>query len=525
MKNANELAANQGCYYSPEHAEKPIKFAETYLRTREGKHAGKPLKLLSWQKEVLRQLYGNLRPNGERRYKRFYLQVARRNGKSLIGSIVCAYALVAEGLESPYIVSAATSTEQARIIHDNLAYWLRPNPAVNVVDYRSTIKYKKNHGTYRALSSKDSVAHGRGLDVGLIDELHVWSNTKLYQAIITATKDRPNALVGITTTSGTDRTSLCYEMYQYARGILDGSNPDTTFLPIIYEADEDCELDDPRQWKKANPSCPEVLPLSVFEDEMPMVKQSAHHALSFKQLHLNRWTEYQAEQFIPLGSWDECRQGFPSLDRLPCFLGLDLSVSNDLSAITQVIPHNGKYYVRSYGFICQHGFQLRETSNQVKFSIFREEGSLEITDGDAVDYERIREKIRELDRDNPVREIVCDPSFALDTQLTLGREGFTCSDFPQRANYFNSPMMHLERMVNSHQIVHDGNGLLRFCMNNLVAKEDSIGRLYPDRTKSKDKIDLVVALLMALYRAVSCDASGEYEVEESVYDSQEIMWI
>lgn len=521
---ADRQAVEEGCYFDQEAADRVVRFIETYLTLSKGFKAGHPFKLLDWQKhQVIYPLFGWKRPDGTRRFRTAYIQVSKKNGKTVLTSAIATYMLVADGEESPLVVSAACTRDQASMIFQELAHYIRHNQklrdALHVRDSRKEIYYPKKAGYYKALSADAASKEGLDCSCVLVDELHAHPSPALYNSLKYATISRKQPLFIVITTAGEDRTSVCYELYKYSKGILDGTNTDTSFYPLVYEADEDCDVLDEGQWHKANPSLGITQTVDSFKEDAAAAKYSKMAELKFRRYRLNQWVS-GLTSFLNIDAWDACQGFIPNLKGKgkPIYLALDLASTTDLAAMVGIVPDQGKYYVLHWAWCPEEGVKKRENTNLTKYRQFQAEGSLTITQGNACDYGLIRKNINDLRHEYQVKEIVMDKWNALYLAEQLTQDGFNVLSMPQTTTYMNDPLKQLEKAILDKKLVHDGSTLLRWQCQNMSIEQDGNGNIKPSKKRSVDKIDSMVAVVMAMGRAVNHENNGA--VRKSVYDNR-----
>lgn len=522
---ADKRAINEGCTYDQQAADRAIRFMETYCVASNGFKADQPVQLLDWQRQVISDLFGWMRKDGTRRFRSGYITCAKKNGKSFLCSLICLYTLLADDEPSPLVVSAACDRSQAGIIFDEMAYSINANTklkkATKIIPSKKLITTVKSNGKYVALSADAPSKHGLNASTVIVDEFAFHKNPELYKTLKFSTISRRQPLFLVITTSGHDRTSAAYELYLYAKKIIQGVNTDTSFYACVFEAeDEECPIEDETNWHNANPSLEHTQSLTDFRQAAEAARYSIRAEMDFRQLRLNQWCSPTCT-FLDLDQFDRCKaEPFPDLTGQAIYVGIDLASTTDLCGVTGIVPFNGEYYVIAHAFAPEEAARRRETQNLVRYQQFQAEGALTITSGNSVDYEAIRSHIYNLNRRYKVKELIFDHREANETMQILMQEGYTVFNFPQSIGYYNQPTKRLEQLVLEGKLKHNGSNLLRWQCQNLLVKKNDKDQIMPDRKRKPDHIDNFVALIMALSRATMHEQIGKPRA--SVYDSRGI---
>lgn len=500
--------AGQRFHYDAAEAERVCRFFERVLVLPEGRGAGEPFRLEPWQRELLSELFGWRREDGTRRYRVAYISVPRKNGKSTLAAGIALYMLTADGEHAPRVYSAAADREQARIVYGYAREMIALSAALRkrCQPYRSEIRCVQNSGTYRALSADAPRKHGLNASCVIVDELHALPTRELWDVLLTSTAARRQPLVVAITTAGWDRTSVAWEVYQHARAVLAGEIEDPSFYAFIREAAPEDDWTDPEVWRKANPSLGRTLTLDYLREECERAKAIPAYQNAFRTLHLNQWVE-QDTRWISVDRWDACREEEPpELEGRPCFGGLDLSSSTDLSAFALVFPpleEGEPYRVRVWYWLPEAGLRDRVRRDRVPYDAWARDGWIELTDGDWIDHRRIVQRIRELSERYRIVEIAFDRWGAQRVQVDLQEAGLRVVGFGQGFAAMSGPSKEFERLVLSREIAHDGNPIMRFNVASAAVRTDPAGNIKPDKQRSSARIDGLVATIMALDRAMA----------------------
>lgn len=503
-----------------------ISFFESQLRHSKGEWAGKPLILEPWTKRLLSDVFGTLRDDGLRQYRRVYAEIARKNGKSTIAAGVALYLLMADGEPGAEVYSAASDRTQAAIVFEIARSMVEASPALSaeLKTYRNTIVHAKSESTYKVLSAEAYSKHGFNAHGIIFDELHAQPNRDLWDVLCTSTGARRQPLVWAITTAGYDRESICWEQHEYARQVMEGLIDDPTFYPFIASADEDGDWTDPEMWRKANPN----LNISVSEEylrqECERAKNTPSYQNTFRRLHLNQWTA-QNNRAINMLHWNECGHAVSEADLIgrECFIGLDLSSTTDITAVVIVFPPldpDGDYIVDAMFWIPGDNIVEKGRKDRVDYSVWVRDGYIIATPGNVVDYDRIRAWLNDYAQGNyQIREIAYDPWNAMQLVTQLQGDGFTMVPIRQGLPSLTAPTKQMIALVEGHRLNHQDNPVLRWMADNLEVTSDAAGNIKPDKSTSRAKIDGMVALIMAIDRATR---NATYE---SVYERSEVTFL
>jgi phage terminase large subunit-like protein len=479
-----------------------------FLRHSKGEWAGQTFELAPWQVFVVGCLFGWQQSDGLRRFRTAYCAVPRKNGKSTLSAGIGLYLLVSDGEQGAEIYSAATSRDQARIVFDEAKRMVGSSPALQrrVGILINNLHVAATTSRFMPLSSDASTMDGLNVHGAIIDELHAHRNRHVVDVLETATGARRQPLLFEITTAGYDRHSICFEHHDYSIKVLEGTVPDDSWFAFIAAADEDDDWSAPEVWRKANPNfC-----LSVKEDDLARKAEKAI-ALpgaqnAFRRMLLNEWTE-QAERWIDVAAWDAC-DGLIDLDQLrgrPCFGGLDLSTTTDVTALAWVFPpkdDDDLWRVLSRYFVPADNLRKRAERDRVPYDLWAAQGFIEATPGNVVDYGAIEQRILADSALFQVREIAYDPWNATHIALRLQEEGAAMVEFRQGFRSMAAPTRELEKLIVSKKLAHGGNPVTRWMAANVAVAQDPAGNLKPAKDKSTERIDGIVALIMAIGRAL-----------------------
>ena len=515
--------------YNKQMADYAVNFIECLCHTK-GTWAGKPFELIDWQEQIIRDIFGTLKPNGYRQFNTAYVEIPKKMGKSELAAAVALLLTCGDGEERAEVYGCAADRQQATIVFDVAADMVRMCPALNrrvkILTSQKRIVYQPTNSFYQVLSAEAYSKHGFNIHGVVFDELHTQPNRKLFDVMTKGSGDaRMQPLYFLITTAGTDTNSICYETHQKAKDILEGRKLDSTFYPVIYGADESDDWTDPEVWKKANPSLGITVGMDKVKAACESAQQNPGEENSFRQLRLNQWVK-QAIRWMPMDKWDACsfKVDEEALEGRVCYGGLDLSSTTDITAFVLVFPpedEDDKYAILPYFWIPEETIDLRVKRDHVPYDVWERQGFVQTTEGNVVHYGYIEKFIEGLGERFNIREIAFDRWGAVQMVQNLEGMGFTVVPFGQGFKDMSPPTKELMKLTLEQRLAHSGHPVLRWMMDNIFIRTDPAGNIKADKEKSTEKIDGAVATIMGLDRAIRCgnDAGA------SVYDDRGILFI
>ena len=513
--------------YDEKLADYAVNFIECLCHTK-GTWAGKPFKLMDWQEQIIRDLFGIIKPNGYRQFNTAYIEIPKKNGKSELAAAVALLLCCGDGEQRAEIYGCAADRGQATIVFDVAADMVRMCPALNkrckILSASKRIVFLPTNSFYQVLSAEAYSKHGFNIHGVVFDELHTQPNRKLFDVMTKGSGDaRMQPLYFLITTAGTDTNSICYETHMKAMDILEGRKHDVTFYPVIYGAGTEEDWTDPKIWKKANPSLGETIGMDKVKAACESARENPGEENSFRQLRLNQWVK-QAVRWMPMEKWDACSTPviLENLEGRVCYGGLDLSSTTDLTSFCLVFPPEDEeepYYVLPYFWVPEETLDLRVRRDHVPYDIWYRQGFLETTEGNVVHYGYIEKFIEHLGEIYNIREIAFDRWGAVQMVQNLEGMGFTVVPMGQGFASMSPPTKELMKLTLEKRIAHGGHPVLRWNMDNIYIRTDPAGNIKADKAKSTEKIDGAIACIMALDRAIRCGN----DTSESVYDTRGLL--
>lgn len=445
-----------------------VDFARTFMHVDKGMRAGEPLEPTQWQVDLLRALYER-DADGRRRYRRAVIGLGRKNGKSLLGSVIALHGLIEGGMGAE-VYAAAGDRQQARIVFEEARRQVMQSPALSGICkiYRDSIAVPATGSVFRVLSSDAQLQQGLNPSTVVFDELHVQKDDDLWDALTLGSGARRDPLIVAITTAGYDLDSLCGRMYQYGKRVASGEDEGKYFGFWWWEATADCGLDDREQWIAANPNI--ALGLLDIEDMALARKQTSESA--FRRYRLNQFVRAQ-ESWLPAGAWETARSDRQLDPTLPIYVGIDMALKHDSIAVVCAQPQDGVVVTRAKIWYPQDmGLDVAEVENY----------------------------LRDLHAKFDVREFAYDPAYFQRSAEHLADDGLPMVEYPQNRTRMIPACGNAYEMIVNGRVVHDGSPM--FIDQVLSAAQrmtDDGWRL--SKGKSKRKIDAAIALVIALDRA------------------------
>lgn len=516
-----------GFAFDVELANRAVAFIETQLVLIEGDTAGKPFILLPWQRAFIGCLFGWVDAEKKRRYREAMLYIPRKNGKSPLCAAILDYVLLCDGEEGAQCYCAAADKEQANIVFRHARGMIERNDEASrhVTIYNTSRQIVFGHSFARVISADAaSSKHGYNSHLVIIDELHAQPDRELVDVLTTSTSTRRQPLIIFLTTADYDRPSICNERHSYALKVRDGVISDPRFLPVIFEATDADDWESEDVWTRVNPSMGTTKSIDYMRRECERAHNEPSYQATFRRLELNQKTSV-ASIWLDMGDWDACGKIEISEDSLlaaPCWAGLDLANSADLTALALawVLP-DGIVAVRAWHWIPADKASEKAKAERVPYDVWIRDGIVEDTPGNVTDYSFVRRRINELSKRYKIKDIACDPWNATHIVAELReQDGISIVEFRQGFISMSGPAKEFERLVKSHKLAHGGNPIMRWQASNVVVRTDPAGNIKPDKGKATQKIDGIVASIMALGRATVQSVQPG-----SVYENRGILFV
>lgn len=516
-------------FYDPRRANHVLEFAENYCHHSKGKFGGQPVRLELWEKALLAAAFGFVDIDGNRQYQQVLLIVAKKNGKSLLASIVGLYLLMADGEAGPEVYAVATKRDQAKIIWQEAKRMVKKSAALQkrVRTMVGELACDFCDGTFKPLASDSNSLDGLNIHGALMDEIHQWQNGRpLYDIIADGTTAREQPMIFLTSTAGVIREDIYDEKYEEAERVINGwSDPegyhDERFLPFVYELDARAEWTDPACWKKANPGLGTIKSLRQLEEKVERAKHNPALVknLLCKEFNL-RETGYQAWlTFEQIDNRDTfvldkeqrrmvwTHRGEERICSYPRYGigGADLSTTTDLTAakLLFAVPEAPGYlFTLSMYWLPEELLEKRVQEDKIPYDKWRDRGLLRLSAGNKVHKDDVTAWFREVQEqmDIYVPWVGYDAWSAQywveDMRGVFGSESMV--PVRQGKKTLSDPMRRLGADLEAKTIVYGGNPIDKWCLMNTAVDEDINGNIQPKKTsRPTRRIDGTAALLDA----------------------------
>lgn len=472
------------------------------------------------QKFVFGNIYGWVhKETGLRRFKKAYWQVARKNAKSQSLACVASYEAMALGEPMAEVYIGATKTQQSRIV------WNEVKAQLQRCEYLKG-KYKVAYGKIEHLKSgsvivplsKEDRKTGDGLNVqcGIIDEYHAHPTSEIYDVLDSGMAARPQPLLMTITTAGFDLNNPCYSVeYKYVSQILDPNNPieNDEYFVMINELDKDAEgnltddIRDERCWIKANPI------LASYKEGLNYLRGQLKAALdvpekmrNFLTKNMDVWLDQKEQGYMRMDKWVLCGQDIDmeTLKGMECYVGIDLSAKIDLTSVAFEFKKDGKYIVLSHSFMPEDTLKTKMQTDKVPYDLWVKQGWITLTPGAVVDYNFIKRYLQDFEKQYQVKikEICVDPYNATQFMQDMEAEGYTVVEIRQGIPTLSGPTKDFREQVYLGNVIHNNNPVLTWAVSNAITRQDHNENIMLDKSKSRERIDPIAAVIDAHVRAM-----------------------
>lgn len=492
-------------------ADKAARFFPQHLRLTEGEWSGRPFDLEPWQEhDIIRPLFGWKRPDGTRKYRRCYVWVPRKNGKTELAAGVALLCLVGDGEPGAQVFSIAKDKDQARLVFTKATAMVQRSPELSrhLECLKPSIYCPALNGAFKPLSGSPEGKHGLNASGLIGDEIHEWPDDRLYTFVHQSTAARRQPLEFLISTAG-ERRGYGWEVWDHCQKILDGTIEDEETLVVVYGAGEGDDWKEPATWAKANPNLGVSVKPEYLAAECQKAQELPRLENDFKRYHLNIWTE-QAVRWLPIDRWDACAGDVPwqeMAERLrgrKCFAGNDLSQTTDLTCTSLVFPPEAKgdrWAILPRFFLPEMRIEERVRRDRVPYDQWVKSGAIQTTPGNCVDYDFVKQQLRDDAEMFQIIKAGFDPWNALQIMLQMIGEGMPCEQVRQGYLTLSGPSKELERLLLDGLLAHGGHPVLRWCAGNVAIDTDAAGNIKPAKDKSTERIDGIAATVTALAMA------------------------
>lgn len=505
-----DRALDMGRYFDKKAAMRAIRFIEKLKHTK-GEWAGQRFQLEPWQQFVLWNIFGWKNADGTRRFRYAYIEIARKNGKTALSAGIGLYMLFADGESRPEVYSAATVKDQAKICFSDAVEIVKATDLKNyLTPYRNSIVYELKGGTMKPLSSDYGTHDGLNPSCGIIDEFHAHKDSGMFDVIKSAFGARRQPLMFIITTAGFDKSGVCYAYRENVIKVLRGVNEDDSLFGIIYTLDDKSEWDDPKMWIKANPNLGVSLSADYLADQVKDAKNRPEAVRNVMTKNVDLWVDAERTWILD-DVWLKCigTTAPADLKGCACWGGLDLSNVSDITAYVLLFHENDRFQLLPHFWIPEEKMLEKVRKENINYDKWAAEGYVTVTPGNVIDYDFVKADILRIVADYDLRTSAYDRWNSSQTIIDLQNEGMECNPFGQGYGSMSAPTKEFEKLVLTGKIEHFGNPVLRWMLASTLVKTDPAGNIKPDKEKSTQKIDGIVAAIMALGEWMTAQADDE----------------
>ena len=492
--------------YDAKLADRACRFIERLPHIK-GELAKRSIVLEPWQCWIVCTFFGWVRKSGgKRRFRRAYVEVARKNGKSSLSSAIALYCLAADGEEGAEVYAVAVSRDQAGIVFKDAQAMVRLSPGLRrhlgVESLAAAITVSKKNSTFRSLPGDPG--DGTNPHCAIVDEYHEHKSSAAYDAMYGGMGARSQPIMWVITTAGTNRSGACYQLREYAKKVLTGVAVDESLFAAIYTLDAGDDWTDSRTWIKANPNLGVSVDLGQMREACGEARHSTRKQGTFKTKRLNIWLG-AGDAWMNMLEWDRNADKTLQLENYysrPIFIGLDLASKIDIAAMEILIP-DGDGYVR-FGkyYMPEDTVRNGAEKTHAQYAAWELDGWVTLTPGNIIDFALIKEDIEFLCSNFQVECIGYDPFQATQLATELLKNGVPMVEVRQNVQTFSAPMKEVEALVKSGRLRHGGDPVMTWMMSNVVAHTDNKDNIYPRKAVAENKIDGAIALIMATAMAM-----------------------
>lgn len=489
----------QDIYFNESVVDKAINFIGT-LKHFMGKSSGKHFKLENWQQFIIANIVGWYWKDGNtRRFTSSYIEVSRKNGKTALAAALCLYYLIADGEDGAEVDLSANSKEQAKIAFEfcsSFSKQLDPKGKY-LKPYRDNVQFALNNSKLKVFAADDSKLDGFNASFGLIDEYHAAKNSKVRDVIKSSMGMRNNPHLCTITTAGFDKTLPCYKLRSTSIEILNKLKTDDSMFIAIYSLDDKDDWTDKDNWVKCTPNLNVTVTSKYIKEQVQSAINNPSEEVGVKTKTLNLWCDvadvWLPESYIVKASKDIHLEDFRDCE---CYIGVDLSATSDLTAVSYLIEKDNIYYFKTDYYLPESA--LVDKPDRETYKLWKQQGLITITAGNVTDYDYITNDIVAASNILNIQKIGYDKWNATQWAIHATEIGLPLEEYPQTMGNFNRPTKELERLILSGNTVIDNNEITRWCFRNVELKSDYNGNVKPNKGIKSKKIDGVIAIIQAL---------------------------
>lgn len=473
----------------------------------EGEWAGETFRPQPWQVFILASIFGWLRrADMRRRFRKAFVMVSRKNGKTFLAAVIGLYMLTVDGEAGAQVINFANALDQARILHraGDIIREKSPSLARKIGSVKDNLFVLSSASFWRPLANDATHWDGLNGHLGLCDELHEHDG-KTYHVVESSMGARRQPLMLSITTAGFNHEAFGGEMYDYFKAVVDpkSSVANDEAFAYIAELDEGDDHFDETVWIKANPNLGVSCRLDYLRGEAQKARDLQRSLNNFLTKHLDRWTS-QKVRWLDMERWDACPAVIDVEDLVGrrAIAGLDLSTNWDLTALALLFWELDPTPVLVWYWLPEENLAPRVDHDRVPYDVWVRDGAIELTPGNVVDYDFIEARILELAARFRLVEVAYDPYKAMQTATHLQAAGLTPVRVDQNHANLHEACKWLEGRIAGGRFSHGGNPVLRWNAKNVSVKRNAAGEIKPFKEDEKGRIDGITACLNAVARAI-----------------------
>ena len=472
----------------------------SHLKHYMGASTDKPFILSDWQFFIIENLFGwYYRGTNKRVTKNAYIEVGRKAGKTTLLSAIALYALMADGENGAEVDCIANTRQQAKILFDTASYLAETlDPKHKYIKpFRDKIKFATTKSHIQVLSSDAKTLDGFNASLFVEDELHEAKDSRLYDVMKSSQGMRRNPLAVCITSAGFNKYSFCYQMRKTCIEILEGTKTDDTQFSAIYCLDDEDDWRDETVWAKANPNVGITVSYEYLREQVTQATNNTALEVGVRTKNFGQWVDSEDIWISDddINSVSDTINLSNFVDAVG-YIGVDLSKVSDLTAVSLMIPYEGKFYFLVKYYLPETA--MEGNSNVSKYQQWVKDGYLTITKGRTTNYDYIIDDIKKWNEIIPIQIVGYDAYNAKQWSNDMQNEGFVMKPFSQSLANFNFPTKELERLIKNGDVVIEENDLTKFCFKNVVIIEDHAENFKPTKETNQNKIDGVIAMIEAL---------------------------
>ncbi len=514
---AKEKQSNWMYRFDKDKAEKACKFPEILVHVK-GKWAGEKIILSPWQAFIYCSLYGWVfKKNGFRRFIEAYIEVPRKNGKSVLAATIANYMLIADKEPGAEVYSGATTEKQAWEVFRPAKLMIEKSPGVQsyfgIETFKKSVFYSLTASRLEPVIGKPG--DGASPHCSIIDEFHEHTDSEHYDTMKTGMGARTQPLLLVITTAGVNLAGPCYALHNKVEKILTNKLESDRVFGLIYSIDEEDDWEDIENWKKANPN----YGISVNEDFLLQQLETAKQEVSKQNItrckHLNQWLSVDCA-WMDMQRLEKCKDlslSRSQMQGLDNVIGLDLASKLDIAAQIQLFwDDEGNYFCFSRFYLPRETVSNHRIANRQSYQTWEFEEYLTVTEGATIDFSIIEEDVKQDYSQFGTSQVAFDPWQAVQLSQNLDREGLTMVEVGATVSNFSEPMKELQKAIYDGKFHYNGDPILTWMFSNVVCHYDKKENIYPNKMHNDNKIDGVVALIMCMNLAIRIRSAKKTEL-------------